>query len=69
MPFPDLPPRKRRFDPSRSFGIQFSGWIETQKRRRRRRRDLDDGGVPVEPDKPRNLSGGAAAALEFDDQP
>lgn len=68
MPFPDLPPRKRRLDSSRSFGIQVSGWIEAQKRRRRRRKDLDDGGVPVGPDKPKNLSGGAAAALEFDDQ-
>jgi hypothetical protein len=35
--------------------------------KRKRDRDLDDGGVLVEPDKPRNLSGGAAAALEFDD--
>lgn len=25
------------------------------------------GGVPVEPDKPNSLSGGAAAELEFDD--
>ena len=37
-------------------------------KRRRRRPDLDQGGVPVEPDKPKNLSGGAAAALEFDDE-
>lgn len=65
MPFPDWPPRKRPMDPSRSFGIRVSGWIEAQKRRRRRK-DLDEGGVPVEPDKPKNLSGGAAAALEFD---
>jgi hypothetical protein len=35
--------------------------------RRKRNRDLDDGGVPVEPNKPRNLEGGAAAALDFDD--
>jgi len=35
--------------------------------KRRRDRDLDDGGVPVEPNRPRGLSGGAAAALEFDD--
>jgi len=34
---------------------------------RRQKRDLDDGGVPVKPHKPLNLSGGAAAALEFDD--
>jgi hypothetical protein len=37
------------------------------KRRGRSRRDLDDGGVSVDPKKPRDLSGGAAAALEFDD--
>jgi len=30
-------------------------------------RGLDDGGIPVDPNKPLNLSGGAAAALEFDD--
>ena len=44
-------------------------WAVTQERRRRgrRRKDLDDGGVPVEPNKPRTLSGGAAAALEFDE--
>ena len=41
---------------------------ERRRRRRRRRKDLDDGGVPVEPNKPLNLSGGAAAALEFDDE-
>jgi hypothetical protein len=35
--------------------------------KRKRKRDLDDGGVPVEPNRPRNLEGGAAAALEFDD--
>ena len=30
-------------------------------------KDKDDGGVPVEPNRPLNLSGGAAEALEFDD--
>lgn len=39
---------------------------EALRRRRKRGRDLDDGGVPVEPNNPRNLEGGAAAALEFD---
>ena len=35
----------------------------------RRRGDDSDGGepCPVEPNRPLNLSGGAAAALEFDD--
>jgi hypothetical protein len=32
-------------------------------RRRRDRGERDIGGVPVEPDRPRNLSGGAAAAV------
>jgi hypothetical protein len=35
--------------------------------RRRRGPDPDEGGVPVEPDRPSTLSGGAAAALEFDE--
>jgi hypothetical protein len=30
-------------------------------------REHDEGGVPVEPNRPDTLSGGAAAALEFDD--
>ena len=38
-----------------------------RRRKGKRGRDLDDGGVPVEPNKPRNLEGGAAAALEFDE--
>ncbi len=37
-------------------------------RRRRRRPDVEDGGVPVTPDRPRNLSGGAAAALDFENE-
>ena len=49
--------------------LRIAEWAEAQDRRRRgrRRKDLDDGGVPVAPNKPRNLSGGAAAALEFED--
>lgn len=30
-------------------------------------KDKDSGGLPVEPDRPLNLSGGAAEALEYDD--
>jgi hypothetical protein len=68
MPRPDLPHarepgalrgRSRWTQPFRDF-LRNGG-------KRKRDRDLDDGGVLVEPDKPRNLSGGAAAALEFDD--
>ena len=43
--------------------------IESLLRNRRKKRgpDLEDGGVPVEPNRPKGLSGGAEAALEFDD--
>jgi hypothetical protein len=37
------------------------------RRRRSDEKDTDDGGVPVEPNRPNTLSGGAAAELEFDD--
>jgi len=40
--------------------------LRARKRRGKRGRNPEDGGVPVEPDKPRGLEGGAAAALEFD---
>ena len=36
------------------------------RKRRRRGPEAEDGGVPVTPDRPRNLSGGAAAALDFE---
>ena len=35
--------------------------------RRGKGKDPDLGGVPVEPNRPNTLGGGAAAALEFDD--
>ena len=44
------------------------GWKPDSKPKRRRRPDVEDGGVPVSPDRPRNLTGGAAAALDFDDE-
>ena len=52
------------------FNLHMLAWSEAQekRRRRRRRKDLDEGRVPVEPNKPLNLSGGAAAALEFVDE-
>jgi len=46
----------------KSFGRYL--WLTS--RRPKRGKDLDDGGVPVEPNKPNTLSGGAAAELEFD---
>jgi hypothetical protein len=46
----------------------FAAYLKNLNRPRRRRdRDMDDGGVPVDPNKPNTLSGGAAAELEFDD--
>jgi hypothetical protein len=38
-----------------------------RRRTRMRRGDSDAGGVTVDPNRPGDLSGGAAAALEFDD--
>jgi hypothetical protein len=71
MPFPDPFRAHRKHGPHLAFGLHMLAWREAQERRRRKRRgrrkDLDDGGVPVEPNKPKNLSGGAAVALEFED--
>ncbi|HYD37461.1 MAG TPA: hypothetical protein VEA60_07600 [Allosphingosinicella sp.] len=71
MPTPDLPPRKLRRDVGgRSFA---PGFAEPRlprppsPKKRRGKRDPDEGGVPVEPDRPKTLSGGAAAALDFED--
>ena len=67
MPMPHFPPRHRR----RPFAAGFPAhlWMEAASRKKRKPgKDLDDGGVPVEPDRPRNLTGGAAAELEFRDQ-
>ena len=45
------------------------GWNPDPKPKRRRRRpDVEDGGVPVSPDRPRNLTGGAAAPLDFENE-
>jgi hypothetical protein len=70
MPTPDLPRRKG----GRVAGGRLKFSFDTLRkspflRRKRSRRgdDPEDGGVPVEPDRPNTLSGGAAAALEFDE--
>ena len=74
MGFPDPFRAHRKHGGRHRFNLDMLAWSQAQEERRRRRqkpnrrKDLDDGGVPVEPDKPRNLSGGAAAALEFDDE-
>ncbi|MEA2999375.1 MAG: hypothetical protein QOK17_1208 [Sphingomonadales bacterium] len=71
MPTPDFPPHRPRRDVGgRSFtpGFGWLAWTEALKRRKRRPgKDGKHGGVPVEPDRPRNLTGGAAAELDFED--
>jgi hypothetical protein len=42
-------------------------YLRSPLNRPKRDKDIDDGGVPVEPNKPNTLTGGAAAELEFDD--
>ncbi|MGE5563435.1 MAG: hypothetical protein ACM3ZV_09000 [Bacillota bacterium] len=56
-------------DPRRQFEPGPLNRLAERLRRRRPNRPggPETGGVPVEPEKPRGLSGGAAAALEFDD--
>ena len=46
---------------------KFWSYLRLPGRRRNGDKDPDDGGVPVEPNRPHTLSGGAAAELEFDD--
>ena len=67
MPTPDLGPRLSSEERLRI--AQDKAFVRNMVERvRRRRSDGEAGeGVPVEPNRPSNLSGGAAAALEFDD--
>lgn len=45
----------------------YLAWLDaTSRRRPRKGKDKDSGGVPVEPNRPNSLTGGAAAPLEFD---
>jgi hypothetical protein len=54
--------------PGRLTPLDVVRFLNSRGRRRRKRRDGDDeAGVPVKPDRPNTLSGGAAAALEFDE--
>lgn len=70
MPFPDLFRAHRKHGLGQGFALHMLAWSEAQEQRRRnrrcRRKGRDDG-VPVEPNRPRNLSGGAAVALQFED--
>ena len=59
------PGRGKRWSSYDDFLRSFS-W-PGKRPRQGRHKDKDDGGVPVEPNKPNTLSGGAAAELEFDD--
>jgi hypothetical protein len=54
--------------PRRNTGLAWLAWAEAMKRRKRKPgKDSDRGGVPVEPDRPNTLTGGAAAELDFED--
>jgi hypothetical protein len=67
MPPPPLPPRPHPFEGPlrRSSGLATLALV-AMLTRRRKGKDPDQVGVPVEPNRPNTLSGGAAAALEFD---
>ena len=69
MPTPDHAPR--RSSEERLRIVQERADIRRLMDRIRRGKKRGDGeageGVPVEPNRPNNLSGGAAAALEFDE--
>jgi hypothetical protein len=57
--------RSTRSGTRRSLLDGFAAYLRNLNRRRDRDSDTD-GGVPVAPDRPNSLTGGAAAELEFD---
>ena len=65
MPLPD--PTGRMRTPRRRPRNLIPDWMKFALLRRRRDKDLEEGGVPVEPNRPNTLSGGAAAPLEYDE--
>lgn len=69
MPTPDHAPRRSSEERLR-LALKRAG-IQRFADRLRRGKKRGDGevgeGAPVEPNRPNNLSGGAAAALEFDE--
>ena len=70
MPRRLAPPRGPRHDfgpGARSGGGDFGLPYPRMPKKRRKGGEPDEGGVPVEPNRPSTLSGGAAAALEFDE--
>jgi len=68
MPDPRLPPDRSSFhSAARVFERAYLAHLAQRRRPRRRPgRERDGGGVPVEPDRPNSLSGGAAAELDFE---
>ena len=65
---PRLPGVPRPPGPGRWSDADLALFALAMKRRGRRKgKDPEAGGVPVEPDRPDTLSGGAAAALEWDE--
>jgi hypothetical protein len=72
MPRPDLPRMPRIPAPPSSARLSVAALALALQRLNRgppkgKRKDSDEGGVPVEPNRPNTLTGGAAAALEFDE--
>jgi hypothetical protein len=70
MPHRDFLPRTPRPDPlggpfKRASHLATLALV-AMLARRRKGKDPDRGGVPVEPNRPNTLSGGAAAAIEFE---
>ena len=60
------PPRGRKPRPVAPHARSMARLIEARRRRGRDRPDAGGEPCPVEPNRPIDLSGGAAAALEFD---
>jgi hypothetical protein len=72
MPRHDIPtgPSKRHgltLSQLRTIKIVIATRLGPNRRKDKKRGRKDEGGVPVDPNRPHTLSGGAAAALEFDD--
>lgn len=65
MPTPDIPTRKPR---RRVSWHALAAAFVANRKRRGPGKTPNAGGVPVEPDSPRGLSGGAAAALDFENE-
>jgi len=65
MPSPDIPSRKPR---RRVHWEALAAALSANRKPRRPGKAPDAGGVPVEPDRPRDLTGGAAAPLDFEDE-